>query len=212
VPAERVHVLKAVSLLLQYPSPAVRAAANEIDPGALAGASRRQAARVGRFLEWFRGRSGPELERTYVESFDFAKRQSLHLTFHTDGDRRQRGMSLLALKRRYADAGLEVTDAELPDYLPLMLEFAALAGPPGMEALADHRIAIELVRASLADAGSEYADLLDAVADELPGLTGRQVTRLRRLAAEGPPHEEVGLEPFAPPEVMPPDREAHLHG
>ena len=51
--------------------------------------------------------------------------------------------------------------------------------------------------------GSPYAPLLDAVADALPRLTGRRLARIRRLAAEGPPSEQVGLEPFAPPEVMP---------
>jgi nitrate reductase delta subunit len=203
--AEPVHVLKATSVLLQYPSAEVREAATAIEAAELADASRRQRQRLGGFLAWFGSRTGPELEHVYVETFDFAKRQSLHLTFHTEGDRRQRGMALLALKRSYAEAGFEPTDLELPDYLPLMLEFAALAPGPGREALADHRVAIELVRASLRDTHSPYASLLDVVADTLPGLTGRQVKRLRRLAAEGPPHEEVGLEPFAPPEVMPPE-------
>ena len=77
--------------------------------------------------------------------------------------------------------------------------------PPdvGLAALAESRDAIELVRASLHEAGSPYAALLDAVAALLPGLTGAQAARVRRLAAEGPPSEQVGLEPFAPPEVMP---------
>jgi nitrate reductase delta subunit len=201
--AERPHVLKAASLLLQYPAPEIRAAAREIDPAELGEASRRQREQLGRFLTWFRSRPDAELEAVYVETFDFEKRRSLHLTYHTDGDRRQRGMTMLALKRAYAEAGFEVTDSELPDYLPLMLEFAALSGEAGVGLLAEHRVSIELVRAGLNDAANPYTPLLDAVVDALPGLTGRQLGRLRRLAAEGPPHEEVGLEPFAPPEVMP---------
>ena len=205
--ADRVDHLKAVSLLLQYPGREVRDAAGAIEPDELAGASRRQREQLGEFLDWFRSRPGAELEAVYVETFDFKKRQSLHLTYHTDGDRRQRGMALLALKRAYAEAGLEVTDVELPDYLPLMLEFCALAGEAGAELLAQHRVAIELVRASLHDSASPYAVLLDVVVAAMPGLSSRQLRRLRRLAAEGPPHEEVGLEPFAPPEVMPPASE-----
>ena len=197
-------MLKAVSLLLQYPSEEIVLAAGAIEDAELEGAGRRQREQVERFLGWFRSTPVSELQRVYVETFDFAKRQSLHLTYHTDGDRRQRGMALLGIKRAYAEAGLEVTDAELPDYLPLMLEFAALAPDPGAALLSEHRIAIELVRSSLHDAGSPYALLLDAVADALPGLTARQLKRAQRLAADGPPHEEVGLEPFAPPEVMPP--------
>jgi nitrate reductase delta subunit len=93
---------------------------------------------------------------------------------------------------------------ELPDYLPVMLEFAALAPDrAGRELLGEHRVAIELIRRSLRDEGSPWAPLLEVVARSVPGLSRSQLARLRRLAAEGPPTEEVGLEPYAPPEVMP---------
>ena len=189
--------LKLLSLLLQYP-----------DEGLLeARADLREAAAGSRevrgFLDWYCEAPPAELQSRYVETFDFAKRASLHLTYHTFGDRRQRGMALLNLKQRYAAAGLELLDGELPDYLPVMLEFAALAPEPGVAALARHREALELVRAALHDVDSPWAALLDAVCAALPALTRLQGARVRRLAAEGPPFEEVGLEPFAPPEVMP---------
>lgn len=144
-----------------------------------------------------------ERQEEYVRAFDFDRRASLHLTYHTFGDRRQRGLELVKLKRRYAEAGLELTEAELPDYLPVMLEFAALAPDAGLAVLARNREALELVRASLHADGSPWAPLLDATCAALPPLTSFQSARVRRLAAEGPPYEEVGLEPFAPPEVMP---------
>ena len=56
---------------------------------------------------------------------------SLHLTYHTHGDRRQRGLELVRLKRRYAEAGLPFEGGELPDYLPVLLEFASLAAGGG---------------------------------------------------------------------------------
>jgi nitrate reductase delta subunit len=108
------------------------------------------------------------------------------------------------VRQAYVAAGFECSDSELPDYLPLMLEFAALAPEPtGVEVLDEQREAIELIRSSLRDDDSPYAGLLDLVSDSLPGLTPRQLARIRRAGAEGPPSEEVGLEPFAPPEVMP---------
>ena len=155
------------------------------------------------FLDWYCATPAGELQSLYVETFDFTKRASLHLTYHTFGDRRQRGMALLNLKQRYAATGLDLLDGELPDYLPVMLEFAALAPEAGVSALARHREALELVRAALHEAASPWAPLLDAVCAVLPPLTKLQGARVRRLAAEGPPFEEVGLEPFAPPEVMP---------
>jgi nitrate reductase delta subunit len=188
--------LKLLSLLLQYPHDELLAARAE-----LAAAADEP---VRRFAQWWAREPASELQRAYVETFDFTRRNSLYLTYHVHGDRRQRGVALLRLKQRYAAAGLELLDGELPDYLPVMLEFAALAPEDvGLAALAESRDSIELIRASLRDAGSPYALLLDAVASLLPGLTGAQAARVRRLAAEGPPSEQVGLEPFAPPEVMP---------
>ena len=195
--AERRDYLKLLSLLLQYPTEALLEARAELAAAGRGGPAER-------FLEWWAREDPGALRRIYVETFDFARRNSLYLTYHVHGDRRQRGVALLRLKQRYAAAGLELTDAELPDYLPVMLEFAALAPEDiGLAALAEGRDAIELIRASLHDAASPYAWLLDAVADLLPGLTRAQAARVRRLAAEGPPSEQVGLEPFAPPEVMP---------
>jgi nitrate reductase molybdenum cofactor assembly chaperone NarJ/NarW len=203
VTASGVHPLKLVSLLLQYPDgPLLRArpelceAAAELAPGA-------QSDAIRRFVAWYRDVPADELQGRYVETFDFTRRSALYLSYHTFGDRRQRGMALLGLKQRYAAAGLAVSDSELPDYLPLMLEFAVLAPEPGLEMLERHREPIELVRASLHEQQSPWAALLDAVALPLPGLTRTQAARIRRLAQEGPPEEEVGLEPFAPPEAMP---------
>ncbi len=65
------------------------------------------------------------------------------------------------------------------------------------------RAAIELLRASLRDIDSPYAGVLDAVSRVLPAMSAGELAEARRIAAEGPPEEEVGLEPFAPPEVMP---------
>lgn len=189
--------LKLLSLLLQYPSDELITARAELAAEARGGP-------LTEFCEWWASVEPRALRQAYVETFDFTRRNSLYLTYHVHGDRRQRGIALLRLKQRYAATGLELLDGELPDYLPVMLEFASLAPKDvGIAALAEHRDAIELVRASLHDQRSPFAPLLDALAAELPGLTGAQARRVARLAAEGPPSEEVGLEPFAPPEVMP---------
>jgi nitrate reductase delta subunit len=142
-----------------------------------------------------------ELRREYVETFDFDRRCGLHLTYHTHGDRRQRGLELVRLKRRYAEAGLPFAGSELPDYLPVMLEFASLRPEEGRELLASVRAPLELVRAALHDRGSLHAGVLDALCDALPQPTARQLEEARRLAEEGPPAELVGLEPFGAPEL-----------
>lgn len=145
---------------------------------------------------WARAMPLAELQAAYVRTFDFDRRASLYLTYHTHGDRRQRGLELVRLKRRYADAGLPLTGGELPDYLPVLLEFAALCPSAGEPLLAEFRVPVELVRARLHQTESPYAALLDEVADALPKPTRAQVAAARRLAQEGPPTELVGLEPF----------------
>lgn len=137
-------------------------------------------------------------------TFDLEKRCGLYLTFYGEGDRRERGMALLRLRRLYRAAGLPQDGRELPDYLPVMLEFAAAApARRGELVLREHRAALELVRLGLRESGSPYADLLDAVCAALGEPSAADHARAIKLAASGPPSELVGLEPFAPPEVMP---------
>jgi len=155
------------------------------------------------FLDWWANEPADALRRRYVETFDLSRRTSLDMTYYTHGDRRQRGLALVALRRRYADAGLELQGPELPDHLPAMLEFAALDPVAGTGLLAEFRPVIELLRLALERAESPWAGLLGALCASLPALDEEGLAEVRRLAHEGPPGESVGLEPFAPPEVMP---------
>lgn len=195
--------MRIASILLEYPdeeicaaSGRLRAAAAESgDPGA---------PELVRFLDRRSQMDEWDVREEYVATFDFHKRASLHLSYFRDGDRRQRGATLLGLKRRYREAGLELEGGELPDYLPAILEFAAFApGEAADQVLARMRPGIELLRATLHEVDSAYAGVLDAVSAALPPLSAEELAEARRIAAEGPPDEEVGLEPFAPPEVMP---------
>lgn len=78
------------------------------------------------FLEKAKLKSSSELISTYVYTFDFGKKTNLYVTYMTNGEQRERGMDLLFLKNYYKLNGFDVTDKELPDYLPIMLEFASL--------------------------------------------------------------------------------------
>lgn len=200
-PAAPLSPCKLGSLLLQYPSPELQSALGSVGDRDLA-ALRRSRPAVRGLLEWYASASPADLCGAYSETFDFSKARSLHLTYHLHGDRRQRGIALLRLKQSYEAAGWELGSSELPDHLPLMLEFAALVPAAGSELLGEHSIPIALIRAALHKDDNVFAPALDLVAEQLPGLSARQVAKLRRLAASGPPTEQVGLEPFAPPEIM----------
>ena len=180
-------VFRLLSALLQYPDEELVSSSDEL----LAAADDE---RVRAFIGELRTVPLRELQDEYVATFDFDRRASLYLTYHTHGDRRQRGLELVRLKRRFVVAGLELSDDELPDFLPALLEFASLV-PDGHEPLAELRPSLELVRARLRQRESRYAPLLDVLTEALPPLTAAQEARARRLAEDGPPSELVGLDP-----------------
>ena len=145
------------------------------------------------------------LRGAYVDTFDLRRRVTPHLTFYEHGDTRRRGAALLRLKRLYREAGLEFEADELPDHLAVMLAFAALAPDGyGQALLAEHLPALELLRSGLNETGSPYAHVVDAVCVALPPMRADQRDHAEQLAAQGPPDEQVGLEPYVPTDVMPP--------
>ena len=159
-----------------------------------------------------------ELAAHYVETFDLRRRHCLHLSYYAYGDTRQRGMALLRFKHAYRAAGVELGEHELPDHLAVVLEFASTVDPAaGWQLLVEYRPVMELLRQSLGDAGSPYVAVLDAVCATLPQLSVADRRRVAQLAAQGPPEEKVGLEPFGidpmltePGEVRP--EEGRLRG
>jgi nitrate reductase delta subunit len=138
----------------------------------------------------------PALAADYVATFDHRKRCCLFLTYYAHGDTRNRGMALLRLKQTYAAAGLRLTDDELPDHLAVVLEYAATVPAAGAKLLTEHRAGLELLRLALRDARSPWSHVLDSISATLPALGGDERTAVARLAAQGPPDEHVGLDPF----------------
>jgi len=145
-----------------------------------------------------------ELAEDYVATFDNRRRCCLFLTYFAHGDTRKRGVALLEFKQAYARAGLRLTEEELPDHLAVLLEFGATTDPASAwSLLLDHRAGLELLRMALRDSASGWTGAVEAVTATLPALRGDERDAVRRLAEQGPPDEEVGLAPFAPPEYMP---------
>jgi len=196
-------LFQVASILLRYPAPWLLSRDGELS-AEVAGLPDRLSTPLQRVLAHRRATGQLDLEREYVETFDTRRRCTLNVSYYVHGDTRRRGVSLLRLKRLYAAAGLVLESDELPDHLPVMLEFAAFAPPGyGQRLLHEQRIGIELLRMALIASDSPFADVLEAVSAALPRLGVHEASAVRRLIAEGPPDESVGLEPFAPPEVMP---------
>lgn len=196
------HAWQAQSLLLAYPDEqfaqrlalARRVAATL--PDSVAGPLLRFTAHAGQT-------SAADLAAAYVATFDHRKRCCLYLTYYAHGDTRKRGIGLLRLKQTYASAGWRLGDDELPDHLAVVLEFAATDPVAGARLLTDHRAGLELLRLALSDDGSPWAHVLESVSATLPALVGDEGEAVLRLAAQGPPEEQVGLDPYASPVFLP---------
>ncbi|MEV7007492.1 nitrate reductase molybdenum cofactor assembly chaperone [Streptosporangium sp. NPDC051022] len=191
---------KLASVLLQYPVPALSEGVDRLDEAARA-TPRAARAEFAAFLAWLRATPPGEVARHYVETFDLHHRCALYLSYHRYGDTRKRGMAMLAYKAAYRRAGFRPPENELPDFLPLVLEFAALSRE-GVGLLRRRRTDLDLLRRALEAAGTPYAHVVEAVCALLPRLRREELRTVRALWENGPPTEEVGLEPFAPPEYL----------
>ena len=108
-----------------------------------------------------------DLQAEYVKTFDMVPEHSLHLTHHLFGDDKNRGPALIDLGELYKDYGVEVSESanELPDYLPLILEFAAyLDGNESTVFLSDAKKVFGVLMDNLKKAASPYADLISIIA------------------------------------------------
>ncbi len=189
------RTFKLCSLLLCYPDEELLSARSELAHAAGDCSPPAAAEALARFCAWWTAQEPVALQQHYVETFDLHKRSGLYLTFYGEGDKRARGAALLRLKRLYRAAGLPLEGTELPDYLPVMLEFAATAPERrGEIVLRENRAALELLAASLRDRSTPYAAVLDAVCLAAGEPSAADRARVANLAAEGPPIELVGLE------------------
>lgn len=107
-----------------------------------------------------------DVEAEYVQLFDRGRSTSLHLFEHVHGDSRDRGPAMIDLAQTYEKAGLELAPGELPDFLPVVLEFAATQPPREARALLGEIAHIaKAIFAALVKRESRYASVLGALLD-----------------------------------------------
>lgn len=170
---DRRRLLQAVSLCLSYPDETFLASlgeiARELEPCRGADWDR-----LREFVDWLAAVSPLAAQEHYTAVFDLNPGTSLNLTWHLTGDTEDRGRALAALVDVYRGAGFDIETFELPDYLPLVLEFLAqdAAPAPPRKPLADSLASLPALAARLEEAGSVYAPLLALVADIVAPGTG----------------------------------------
>ncbi|WP_067186738.1 nitrate reductase molybdenum cofactor assembly chaperone [Microtetraspora niveoalba] len=141
----------------------------------------------------------PDLAAHYVAVFDLKRRCCPYLTYYTYGDTRRRGMALLRFNHAYRAAGYQPPDGELPDHLAAVCELSGRgATDHAIRLLREHHAGIHVLHQALTAEYSPYAHVVAAVLATLPPPGPRERATALRLAAQGPPAEEVGLDPFSP--------------
>jgi nitrate reductase delta subunit len=137
--------------------------------------------------------SGPaslDTEADYVELFDRGRATSLHLFEHVHGDSRERGPAMIDLAQTYEKAGLFLAEGEMPDFLPVVLEFTSTQPPrEAREFLAEMAHIFNAIFAALQQRNSAYAAVLGALL-ELAGEKPQPV-----LIAADEPLDTVWAEP-----------------
>ncbi|WP_108663789.1 nitrate reductase molybdenum cofactor assembly chaperone [Acuticoccus kandeliae] len=170
--------LKALSLVLSYPTAELKDAMPEI--GAVLASDTRLTAAARRALrplvEALAGRDIYELQERYVMLFDRSRTLSLNLFEHVHGESRDRGSAMVSLLETYRAGGFEPATSELPDHLPVLLEFLSMR--PSAEVrgiLTDAAHILEALNTRLARRECDYAAAFAALV-QLAGTSGDRAT------------------------------------
>ena len=136
-----VHTLRVLAHLLRYPTAELREHAGELRDALRAEAAlpATRLVELDALLVHLSQQPALDVEAEYVELFDRGRSTALHLFEHVLGDSRDRGPAMIDLIQTYEKAGLYLGEGELPDYLPVVLEFVSTQPPREAQAfLAEH--------------------------------------------------------------------------
>jgi nitrate reductase delta subunit len=191
-----VVTLKVLAALLIYPEQELVDSLDEMAAileaeGALPKAERRA---LAAFIADLRGADVMDAQARYVALFDHSCSLSLHLYEHSHGESRDRGQAMVNLLNHYRSKGLDPGACELPDFLPLFLEF--LSTQPAGEAQALLGQAVEVVallRARLEQRGSPYAAVFGAIEALAPRRADAAMVR-ETVASEAPDDTPAALD------------------
>jgi nitrate reductase molybdenum cofactor assembly chaperone NarJ/NarW len=158
--------LRVLARLLSYPDAALRAHLDELRQGLRSEAALQpaRAAEVDALIDSLASQSAIDAEADYVQLFDSGRRTSLHLFEHVHGDSRDRGPAMIDLAQTFEAAGLYLAEGEMPDHLPVVLEYASTQPPREARAfLAEMAHIFNVIFSALDKRRSRYASVLGAL-------------------------------------------------
>jgi len=186
-----IRTLKVLSVLLTYPTAELVAAAGELRDALAAEAllPLAQLRAVTALLDDLAARDLYDSQERYILLFDRTRSLSLHLFEHVHGESRDRGQAMVDLIQLYDAAGFSPTASELPDFLPLFLEFVATRDPAeALELIGQPAHVLEALRERLVRRNSPY----EAIFAALGALTRVELDQeaLAALRAEPDPEPD----------------------
>ncbi|RUM49101.1 MAG: nitrate reductase molybdenum cofactor assembly chaperone [Hydrogenothermus sp.] len=108
-----------VSLLLRYPDEDIKQVVEKIDLKEI------EDEKITKVINYYKETNLFEIQQEYVKSFDLNEKSTLYLTYHKFKDDPKRGNYLSRLVEYYREKGFEFVNNELPDFLPVVLEFVS---------------------------------------------------------------------------------------
>ncbi|NUP86067.1 MAG: nitrate reductase molybdenum cofactor assembly chaperone [Burkholderiaceae bacterium] len=171
------RTLRVLARLLGYPDADLRAHLPELRAALHAeqAVSAQRLAELDALIGSLARRDGLDVEADYVQLFDSGRRTALHLFEHVHGDSRDRGPAMIDLAQTYEKAGLYLAEGEMPDHLPVVLEFASTQPPREAAAfLGEIAHLVNTIFAALDQRQSRYASVMGALLD-LAGVPAQAV-------------------------------------
>jgi nitrate reductase delta subunit len=165
------RTFKVLSALLSYPTPDLQAAASDLrdviaGEGIIDSVHRRA---LDRLIDELAGSDIYDLQERYLLLFDRSRSLSLHLFEHVHGESRDRGQAMIDLKELYAKSDLAISTTELPDYVPMFLEFLSTRPfAETLDLLGQTAHMLDALFERLEKRGSPYAAIFAALASIAP--------------------------------------------
>ena len=191
------RTFKVLSALLSYPTEALIAASPEfvtvLDAEKLVPAASRGA--VDLLIKEIGSGEVYDLQERYGLLFDRSKTLALHLFEHVHGESRDRGQAMVDLKAMYENAGLVIAASELPDYVPLFLEFLSTQPVAEARGLLGQTVHILAALAERLDRrGSSYKTIFDALVAIAAEVPRREIVEELLKAPDTDPMDLVVLD------------------
>lgn len=122
--------MQLISILLSYPDKTLFSHLDEIISRADQVCPDKIRSAIQTFIHDYKAQGLVKIQERYTALFDMEPSTTLNITYHAHGDNEKRAAALVQLEQSYARAGWERSSGELPDYLPMMLEFLAISPLP----------------------------------------------------------------------------------